>query len=197
MTIIKVKIDNNCIYFCEDINVVTEPFIYEYKDRMSDEKLNRILNIKNEKVRKQSFLAYVLLSEILIKEYNYKETLDFEYSENGKPFLRGNTDFNFSVSHSDNVVGCAVSKNPIGFDLQTIVGFDKIVMKRVCTDEQLDEINRTENPDQEFIKLWTQKESIIKLNGDGVGALKTADPNDYSIFTNKVNNYYYSVCNLK
>jgi phosphopantetheinyl transferase len=80
---------------------------------------------------------------------------DIEKDENGKPFFPARPDIHFSLSHSKTHVLCAIADCPVGADIETIREISPHLRDRVCAPE--------ENLD--FFKLWTLKESFIKLRG--------------------------------
>jgi phosphopantetheinyl transferase len=80
---------------------------------------------------------------------------DIEKDENGKPFFPARPDIHFSLSHSKTHVLCAIADCPVGADIETIREISPHLRDRVCSPE--------ENLD--FFKLWTLKESFIKLRG--------------------------------
>lgn len=117
--------------------------------------------------RKRSVLAFVLLQRALREEYGITEIPEFVYNEFGKPSLP-NLPIHFSLSHCKDAVACAVSDHNIGIDVETIVPYDPDVARRVCTAAELEALERSEQKDADFIKLWTMKEAISKYEGMGL-----------------------------
>lgn len=84
------------------------------------------------------------------------------YNEHGKPFLEHGPCF--SVSHSRKYAVLAVSEKEIGVDIEMHEGADPAVMKRCFTEDEQDYANlSTEN----FLRIWTAKEAVLKLLGTG------------------------------
>ena len=79
-------------------------------------------------------------------------------NEKGKPYLKNFPDIHISISHSENSVVCAVSDKPAGIDIQKIKPVSEAVMKRVCSDKELNEIKNSFSPVSSFIYTWTKKE---------------------------------------
>ncbi len=92
----------------------------------------------------------------------------FVYTENGKPVLKGFENVYFSWSHSGNRIACAVSKAPVGIDIEKIGNFPKKVAARVCSDAEFSFILESEHKASAFTKLWTMKEAAVKLRGTGI-----------------------------
>lgn len=85
------------------------------------------------------------------------------YQKSEKPYLK---DVFFNISHSGNLVVCALStEGMIGIDIEKIKevkldDFDAWFSKKEWT-----EINNASSPLQKFYWYWTRKESIIKALG--------------------------------
>lgn len=79
-------------------------------------------------------------------------------NEKGKPYIKG-FDAHISISHSGNVVLCALSPYPIGIDVEKIATPPKRLV---------DKLWPLINGDEDFYRLWTAAESYGKLTGDGV-----------------------------
>ena len=118
----------------------------------------RIRRKKNPNAKKQSVAAYILLNNIL-REYYNTTLCDLMFTENGKPYLE-NGPF-FSVSHTEGYVCVAVSRYPIGVDIEQIRNFDNKVLDRYFSASEKRYISN-KNSAQRFFKLWTLKEAIIK-----------------------------------
>lgn len=85
------------------------------------------------------------------------------YRNSGKPYLK---DVFFNISHSGNLVVCALStKGVVGIDIEKtkevkLGDFDSWFSKKEWT-----EINKASSPLQKFYWYWTRKESVIKALG--------------------------------
>ena len=128
--------------------------------------------------------------------------LVISYNENYKPFLANGIKFN--ISHCGSRVVMATSKKyDIGIDIEMIdhnidiEGMGKIVF----SESENDLIN---NSPENFFKLWTKKEALIKAVGTGFGSdfYQTTNINlddveitdNYCIKLQKLGNCYLSVC---
>lgn len=83
-----------------------------------------------------------------------------EFSKPGFPY--------FSVSHSGDWFGCAVSQRRIGFDLQFIAEKKDLcrIARRFFCPEEAEYLEK--NGCDDFYKLWTAKESYVKYTGTGI-----------------------------
>ncbi len=127
------------------------------------------LAFRHEQGRKECVLSYVLLREILREEYGMDEPLEFEYMEHGKPLLANHPEIHFSLSHCRTAVACAVDSKPIGIDVESRGRYKETVARHVLSDEEMATVLDAEDRDCEFLKLWTCKEAVLKLTGEGVG----------------------------
>lgn len=85
-----------------------------------------------------------------------------------KPYLKDYDNIHISISHSQNVVVCAVSDKPVGVDIEKIRPVSSGVMKRTCSENELNEILKNSDPVSSFINTWTKKEAILKRKGTGI-----------------------------
>ncbi len=148
---------------------------------------DKVLSYKREIDRKLSSIAYILLSNILKREYNIDLIQQWSYNENGKPYLKEYPNIHFNISHSPSGVVCAVNNNPIGVDIESIRNFDLSVAKYISNAQELEHILNSTNSPLEFIKLWTKKESYLKLIGTGL------DDNLKNILSSADNNVIFHI----
>lgn len=87
----------------------------------------------------------------------------------GKPYLIWNPQVYFNISHSGGYGVCAISSRPCGVDIQEIRPVkSRRMVSRTMSQEEQKQIQEAEDSTREFIKLWTYKESCIKLSGEGL-----------------------------
>ena len=85
------------------------------------------------------------------------------YRKNDKPFLEG---VHFNISHSDNLVVCALStEGEIGIDVEKEKQIKPGDFKSWFTNTEWTDINNASQPIKKFYWYWTRKESIIKALG--------------------------------
>lgn len=90
----------------------------------------------------------------------------FLYNDYGAPYIEGGP--HFSISHCKRGIAVAVSENPIGIDIEAIRTFSPDLMRKTMNEDEQQRITSSATPDQEFIRLWTQKEALLKLQGTGI-----------------------------
>ena len=83
--------------------------------------------------------------------------------KNGKPYLDGFPDVHFNISHSGQCVVCAVCDVPVGIDIQEVVPYNPEVAKRVFSEDEIRQIDRSDDPNMEFTKMWAIMEARYKM----------------------------------
>lgn len=96
-----------------------------------------------------------------------------DYGKHGKPSIRGEEKFHFSLSHAGDYILLAWDTAEVGADIECIERKKKALAmaKRFYTQDEYSYLEAIENEaecDKEFIRIWTQKESYIKLLGYGL-----------------------------
>jgi len=124
--------------------------------------------------------SYLLLKDLLLTHFGIDDYFKFGYGPYGKPFLVNYPDVHFNISHCHKAIFCAVGDTPIGVDIEEIQ-YDKALAKQIFSDTEIIRINGSDNPSVEFTKLWTMKESYLKLIGSGLtddlkSVLDSCDP---------------------
>ena len=181
------------IYLSEDI---WDFDLSKALNEISEQRREQALKFKFEQGQRLCVLAYQLLKEGLHKEYGITENPIFEYNEHGKPSIVGHPEIYFNLSHCKEAVVCAVSNHPIGIDVESIREFKDSLVNYTMNDDEVREIEASENPASAFIRLWTMKEATMKLVGTGISNdMKTViDTAKYKYTTIDRQRYIYTVC---
>ena len=97
------------------------------------------------------------------------------YNEHGKPFIKGEDERKkeegpfFSISHCKEGIAVAVDDQPIGIDIESVRSADESLIERTMCEEERRMINDANDArDRMFIRLWTQKEAVVKAVGTGI-----------------------------
>ncbi|MBR5712452.1 MAG: 4'-phosphopantetheinyl transferase superfamily protein [Lachnospiraceae bacterium] len=147
---------------------------------LEEKRRRRLARISSPKVRAECIAAGMLLREALA-DYGWPvgdRPLELAYGDGGKPYLASfaeNAAPGFSLSHSGKLVVCAVDDEDIGVDVQEVRKVSARLPKKVLSDAELAEYQRLLSSGAEseatgyFIVRWTEKESIAKLTGKGLG----------------------------
>ncbi len=136
---------------------------------VSDRRQEKINRIAFEADKRLSLGAELLLkkalSDIGISDY------EFSYGENGKPFIKGAENLFFNLSHSGERVMCAISSKAVGCDVEKVKPVDLKIAKRFFFAEEYETIEAKQTPEEQkavFFRLWTLKESFMKVTGLGM-----------------------------
>lgn len=129
------------------------------------ERKEKVLKYRVEKARKQSAGAGLLLRDVLAG-YGLTEK-DVYLGKNGKPL---SDKICFNVSHTDGMVICAVSDLEVGCDIELIRPMNENIVNRFFCKSEADYLKSMhhERVDAEFFRLWTIKESYMKMTGEGM-----------------------------
>lgn len=139
--------------------------------------------------------AYELLCQGLREEFGITEVPEFAVGTNGKPYLPELEGVHFNISHCRDAVAVALSDMPIGCDVESIVeDLDEDVMRYCFSPDEIEGIQNATSPNLEFTRLWTIKEAIVKLTGEGLvddlpRLLLRSDINRISIETTYYDHY--------
>lgn len=127
-----------------------------------------VLRFTQELGRRQSLLAYQLLCDGLRQDFGIDTPPRFRMGAHGKPFLPDYPQIHFNLSHCREAVACAVDTEPVGIDIETYrLPSDRVLRYAMNEDEQR-RIRESVNPRRTFTILWTQKEALVKLSGEGI-----------------------------
>lgn len=152
--------------YITDVSNLTDPLVYpELMEGLPKDRREKIIKYRQLKDRRQSLGAGLLLKRVL--EKHGVPMKDFSYLEHGKPVTDG---ICFNLSHSHDKVVCAVSKEPVGIDIEKIEPLHANLAERFFTENEIRYLNRfyEEEKQQEFFRLWTMKESYMKYTGEGM-----------------------------
>jgi 4'-phosphopantetheinyl transferase len=148
--------------------------------KLSPEERERAQRFRFERHRNR-FIAGRGQLRMLLGHYLNREadTLRFDSSERGKPFLNTTSHterVEFNLAHSDDLGLLAVTKaGPIGVDVERIRPMrdaDELVA-RFFSERENERFQKLPEPDKEsaFFNLWTRKEAWLKATGEGISRL--------------------------
>ena len=167
---------------------------------LSEQRRQKVMRFSHDQGRCQSAAAFVLLCEGLRKEYGIEEPPLLDFGPHGKPFIAARPDIHFSLSHCPKAALCALSDRPVGADIERIATVRPSLVAYTMNDDEQRQISLAARPDIEFMRLWTMKESLLKLTGEGIrSSLKDVlkDVGGQVVFTTVVNlhrQHVYTIC---
>lgn len=105
--------------------------------------------------------------------------LRFSTHGKGKPFIEG-ADLEFNLSHSGALALIAVAlRRQVGVDIERLRPIPDLedLVAGVCTAGERAALAALEEPVREraFLGMWTRKEALVKMTGEGLDALSRAD----------------------
>ena len=155
------------VFYCDGISSMTDERFKFFFERMPTARQKKAMRYVKKEDRQLCVIAFALLDYALkLKGYEIGE-YEFVESETGKPYLE-NLPLEFNLSHTSNAVACAVSRTQIGVDVQKKVSEYKSVMRRVYCGNEINLVSNSQNPIDDFTRIWTLKESYVKCIGTGI-----------------------------
>lgn len=94
-----------------------------------------------------------------------------EKGKYGKPYLKDMEQYQYNISNTDGMVVCALSEVSVGVDVEKKRDFPQNVLRKCASAQETAYILETEDEKQRaerFFRLWTLKESYIKMTGEGM-----------------------------
>lgn len=98
----------------------------------------------------------------------------FVYNEHGKPFMqdahtgKAIEAVDFSISHCKEGIAVALDNHPIGVDIESFRQYTESLLQKTMNEQEILLIKNAIDPSVEFIRLWTQKEALLKMLGTGI-----------------------------
>lgn len=171
---------------------------------VSPQRRSHALRYRQEHDQRLSLAAYRLLQHALNEEYGITEPPLFDFGANGKPFIVGHPEIHFNLSHCNEAAACVVSHVPVGIDVESLNHYDEEIAEKVMNSDEQRQIASSSAPSLAFIRLWTMKESLLKMVGDGLvedlrGVLNEyhgLHKGDYTFQTTIYNGFVCTVCAL-
>lgn len=167
---------------------------------ISVQRREQALKFKHELGKRLCVLAYQLLKRGLAEVYGIRENPVFEYNEHGKPMIVGHPEIFFNLSHCKEAAICVVSDQPVGVDVESVRSFNESLVRYTMNEAEVKEIESAEDQAVAFIRLWTMKESALKLIGTGISnELKQVLQQEnlqFQTFVDTQRRFVYSICHF-
>ena len=130
------------------------------------ERREQVMHFRFEKDRRLCLGAGLLLAHAL-RQIGVSD-LSLHRLPNGKPILASCPDIHFNLSHSGTLAVCAISDQPVGVDVEALQSADPDIAAMCFQSREREWMNRSNDPIRAFTRLWTRKESYLKLLGTGL-----------------------------
>ena len=155
-----------CWYF--DVRPLCDPALFSRG--MSalpwEERREQAMRFRFEKDRRLCLGAGLLLAYALRQAG--ATDLSLRRLSNGKPVLINAPNIHFNLSHSGTLAACAVSDRPVGVDVEALQSVEPGVVAMCFQPIEQAWINQADDRSRAFTRLWTRKESYLKLRGTGL-----------------------------
>lgn len=179
------------------------PEVYSQLLQSLPEKISsKILKYTGEKERRQRTAGKGLLRYALKKLGRYPGLSldDYGYTSLNQPILVG-SDFHFSISHSGNLVLCAVVEGEgekVGIDVERLKPVKLELMKFYFDPEAWQEIVNAPDNTLAFYLHWTMREAAIKASGLSLAQMELSEitTDDNAIFL-RGETYYSRILSLR
>lgn len=112
--------------------------------------------------------ARSLLAAALRETYSLDELPEIRLLPQGKPVFASSLHIEFNLSHSEPLALCALDDRPVGVDIQLVKNWNPRLPQRVCSQAELDWLDRQPDRSLGFAVLWALKESRVKQSGIGL-----------------------------
>ena len=115
--------------------------------------------------------------------------------------MQGHPEIHFNLSHCREAALCCVSDRPVGVDVEAVRPLRDGLVEYTMNDAEIAEIREAAEPALAFTLLWTMKEALLKLTGEGINNhLKEVLRRDDVVFETTAGpnaRYIYSICRFK
>ena len=170
----------------DDMTQCTEAEVQRLLPLVSAQRREQALRFKHLFGRFTCLKSYEMLQQCVAEVCSnvsegsdYKQRLQqwnglFVYNEHGKPMLQ-NADtgevipaVDFSISHCKEGIAVAIAPHPIGVDIESFRQYSESLLRKTMNEQEILLIQQSADPSVEFIKLWTKKEALLKMQGTGL-----------------------------
>ena len=115
-----------------------------------------------------------LLLEEMYRRYAGGPMPEILTEERGKPYF-GNSPWHFSISHTSCHVFCALSRRPIGIDVEELDRQIKLrLADKILSPMERQQFDASDDQRKTLLTFWVLKEARAKLSGKGL----TGYPNE-------------------
>ena len=149
-----------------------EPYRALLHGVQSAEERRRFTTLKNRSLQQIRVLSRGI-TRVVLSRFTGTAAQELRLRENkfGKPFLL-QQEIHFSASHSQNFFAIAISEGPVGLDIEEErrqeIDFTSVARSVFQKDEVTWLEDRTPQArSKAFRKLWTEKEAVLKADGQG------------------------------
>lgn len=138
---------------------------------LSEEERDRYQEFEQVERQKEFFWSRLLLRRVLAFYVGKRmEDWNFGYGDHGKPFLK-DSEWQFSLSHSEGLIACSVSRQKIGIDVEKMTGRNWPLLAGRFFSQAEKEFLFSQDEELQmglFYQIFTRKEAALKAEGNGL-----------------------------
>ena len=197
-------------YYSYNINNFTdeeyESIFFSLPEKLKDKVWKMVKTVN----RKLTVMGYILLKNGLKNDYDIDiEELIIKENKYGKPIITNINNLYYNISHSKDMVVCAISDKEIGIDVSYIKNVNIKLAKQFCNKEEVKYITSSKGYLRTLFKIFSLKESYIKMLGKSLMDIKNIEvitggnsltiKSEYNIrisFIENIDDYVISICEI-
>ena len=166
---------NVYVYLFDDYENLDKNFINDNINKLPEFRREKCVRYRLDIDKKNCIITYLLLKHGLNEIYGISSDLEFVLNENGKPFLKDHPFVYFNFSHCKYGAVCVIAEAEVGVDIEGIERYKENIAQRVCSDNELKQLEIANDPVKLFFRIWTEKESYAKAKGLGISSVLKKD----------------------
>lgn len=131
----------------------------------------KIALLKTEREKRRSMGAAFALNAALAYHGLCERDMEYVLGEQGKPMLQAYPGLHFSLSHAGDYAICSMGELENGCDVERVRPDKMRVAERFFAEEEkawIYQAGETAERDRRLFRLWTMKESFLKVTGRGM-----------------------------
>ena len=158
-------------YYADVRCLDNETLFREKVKLLSPYRQQKIAILRNDRDRNRSLGAGLLLDHGLAVYGLQERSVEYDIGQWGKPALKYHPEICFSLSHSGDYAICTIGDRPVGNDIEHVREGRLKVANRFFAEEELAWLYEAETEEERtgrMFRLWTMKESFLKVIGRGM-----------------------------
>ncbi len=158
-------------YYADIRCLENETLFRERVKQLSPYRQQKIAILRNDRDRNRSLGAGLLLDHGLAVYGLQERSVEYDIGQWGKPALKYHPEICFSLSHSGDYAICTIGDRPVGNDIEHVREGRLKVANRFFAEEELAWLYEAETEEERtgrMFRLWTMKESFLKVIGRGM-----------------------------
>jgi len=154
------------------IPVLTDQTILDFlQEILHKEEIEKLSRFHQQKDKRRFITSHGALRFLLGRYLKLSpEKIRFVADQNKKPLLNANDNLHFNISHSGDWILIAISDFPVGVDVEKIdddFSYQEVLSLNFSK-EEIEFIENSKHPRNNFYLLWTRKEALMKATAKGI-----------------------------